>query len=319
MLCTWQRILKTNFTDIKKLATFLDLPTDQIINVKHFPLNIPIRIANKIVKKSLNDPILRQFLPTKYEHKSLPGFVKMPVNEQDFFIENRLLKKYPNRALLLCTNACAMHCRYCFRQHYNNKLHSLTNAIQSISQDLTINEVILSGGDPLSLNNFQLKKLILKLESLHHIKKLRIHTRFPIGIPERIDDDFLSIINQSKLQIWFVIHTNHYLELDNDIFNALKSIQKLGIPILSQSVLLKNINDNFQVLKTLFETLTNNGIIPYYLHQLDKVQGSAHFEVSKSKGILLIKQLSEYLPGYAVPKYVQEIPGQPCKTHIFTS
>ena len=173
---------------------------------------------------------------------------------------------------------------------------------------------MLSGGDPLSLTNERLADLINRLSVIPHVQRLRFHTRFPIGIPERIDDGLLNILAVTRLQVYFVIHCNHANELDADIFEALKKVQRLGIPVLSQTVLLKGVNDQVSILKDLFETLSNNGIIPYYLHQLDRVRGAAHFEVDEAIGRQLIAGLSKLLPGYAIPKYVREIPGEPSKT-----
>jgi KamA family protein len=174
--------------------------------------------------------------------------------------------------------------------------------------------VILSGGDPLSLSNEFLKELLNAIGKIPHIERIRFHTRFPIGIPERIDEEFLNLIGSLNQQVWFVVHINHARELDEDILARLKQLQKLGCSVLSQSVLLQNVNDTVESLKELFETLVNQGIFPYYLHQLDRVQGAAHFEVSEEKGKWLIEELTKQLPGYAIPKYVREIEGEPSKT-----
>ena len=175
-------------------------------------------------------------------------------------------------------------------------------------------EVILSGGDPLSLSNESLGKLFFQLAAIPHVKRIRIHSRFPIGIPERIDEGLLSIFAKHPQQVIFVLHINHVAELDSDILHALRHLQQLGIPLLSQSVLLNGVNDDEMTLRILYSALINAGIIPYYLHLLDRVDGSTHFEVSAARGRQLIQDLRNHLPGYAVPRLVQEIAGQPSKT-----
>lgn len=313
----WKEILRKNFKDIKKLSYFLNLDLDPFVS-HPFPLNLPLRLAEKIEKKNPDDPILRQFLPTKEEEKITSGFLLDPVGDLKAQKETKLLHKYQGRALILTTGACAMHCRFCFRKNYEydteNKLFD--EELEILRKDSSITEVILSGGDPLSLSNQILEGLIDNLSKIPHIQRLRFHTRFPIGIPERIDTAFLNLLEKTRLQVVFVIHCNHPKELDADIFSALKKIQRLGIPILNSAVLLKGVNDSVEVLKDLFNALSDHGILPYYLNQLDKVQGAAHFEVSQQKGLKLMAELSKVLSGYAVPKYVKEIPGQSSKTSI---
>ncbi len=211
-----------------------------------------------------------------------------------------------------------MHCRYCFRQNfdYETTLKTFEKELECIAQDSTLQEVILSGGDPLSLSDQVLKSILVELSAIPHVKRVRFHTRFPVGIPERIDADFLDIFTQIPLQVWFVIHANHPDELDADVLASLKSLQKLGIAVLNQSVLLQGVNDQISILKELSEKLVNHGILPYYLHQLDRVQGTAHFEVAEEHGKALIQALTGQLSGYAVPKYVREIPGESNKTGL---
>lgn len=318
----WKQILRQNFTDFKKLAAFLELSLEQqnnFITRPRFVLNLPMRLAKKIAKGSLEDPILKQFLPSILETVETSSFKSDPVGDQLCRKSSKLLHKYHGRALLVCTGACAMHCRYCFRQHFDyNVTHKLFDEeLQLIAADESINEIILSGGDPLSLDNSMLFNLFQNLAKIPHIQKIRFHTRFPIGIPERIDEEFLNVLKSTRLQVWFVIHSNHANEFDEEIFSALKSIQKLGIPVLNMSVLLKGVNDSVVALKNLCDLLVNHGVFPYYLNQLDKVQGAAHFEVSEAYGKELMFELSTQLPGYALPRYIQEISGKPGKTIIF--
>jgi EF-P beta-lysylation protein EpmB len=320
-MIAWRQIQRQNFTCWKKLAGFLQLDPahfPDILKDSRFPLNLPFRLAQKIRKNTWNDPILLQFLPVEKEKEIVPGFQADPVGDLDARQSSKLLKKYQGRALLTCTSSCAMNCRFCFRQNYDYETQDKTFAqeIELIRQDRTLSEIILSGGDPLSLSNETLSSLIKRLDVIPHLERLRFHTRFPIGIPERIDEKFLSMLEQIRLQVFFVVHTNHPSELDAQVVFALKKIQKLGIPVLNQTVLLRGINDNISTLKALCEKLAGSGILPYYLHQLDRVQGAAHFEVSEEEGRALIAELTELMSGYAVPKYVKEEAGKPSKTGL---
>ncbi len=318
----WRKIQRQNFTDWAKLLDFLELDPatygPRVIEPAKFPLNLPVRLAEKVEKGVWDDPILVQFLPTVEEQKPHALFQLDPVADSSFCKSSKLLHKYEGRALLICTGACAMHCRFCFRQNYDYETEekSFEKELDLIAQDTSLSEILLSGGDPLSLSDSRLQALLSSLSEIPHIKRIRFHTRFPIGIPERIDASFLSLLEKCPTQIFFMIHCNHKRECDTDVLNSLKNIQRLGIPVLSQTVLLKNVNDTLSSLKGLFEILVDNGIIPYYLHQLDRVQGASHFEVPEEKGRLLIQQLAAQLPGYGVPKYVREIPNRPGKSPL---
>jgi L-lysine 2,3-aminomutase len=318
---SWRSILRKNFTRIEDLAEFLELSEEQraqLVSRPDFSLQVPLRLAQKMAKRTLDDPLVKQFLPTRQELTIAPGFVLDPVCDVSFQKSGKLLQKYEGRVLLACTSACAMHCRYCFRQNFPYDPSKLfEEELSQIEQDLSVHEVILSGGDPLSLSDEVLAGLLGKLSVLPHIRRIRFHTRFPIGIPERIDEEFLSLIGSLPQQVYFVIHCNHPRELDCDIFDRLAGLQKIGCIILNQAVLLRGVNDDENVLYQLSEQLANQGIIFYYLHQLDKVQGSAHFEVEEGKGRYLIEALARRLPGYAIPKYVKEVAGQASKTSIF--
>jgi EF-P beta-lysylation protein EpmB len=271
-----------------------------------------------VEKGNWSDPILRQFLPTQEELKADPLFVLDPVADGPSRKGPKLLQKYHGRALLVCTSACAMHCRYCFRQHFDYETQGklFQEEIAAIAGDPSLTEVLLSGGDPLSLSDAQLGHILEELDKIPHVNRIRFHTRFPIGIPERIDSSFLSLLEKSSKQIIFIIHCNHAKEFDEETWASLKKVQRLGIPVFSQSVLLRGVNDSVEVLKELCESLVDKGIIPYYLHQLDRVQGAAHFEVPEEEGKKLMRQLEALLPGYAIPKYVREIPNKPSKSPI---
>ncbi len=315
----WRNILRQNFTDWKALLSFLHLEDQKtVLRNPKFSLNLPTRLASKIEKGNWQDPILRQFLPTVEELQLNPLFVSDPVSDACFQKKPKLLHKYHGRALLLCTSACAMHCRFCFRQNFDYEISDklFEEEIAAIAAEPTLSEIILSGGDPLSLSDGQLRHILTALDAIPHVKRIRFHTRFPIGIPERIDDHFLQLLASCRAQIIFIIHCNHPQELDEDILGRLKKIRLLGIPILSQSVLLHKVNDDFLTLKALFERLVDNGIMPYYLHQLDRVQGATHFEASEEKGRELMEELAKACSGYAIPKYVREVPNQPNKTPI---
>ncbi len=317
----WKRILRTNFTRWEKLAEFLELNSAQkerILIRPDFPLNLPYRLAEKIEKRTLNDPILKQFLPVVDELVDHSGYYLDPVGDQASRTAPKLLHKYHGRALLLPTSACAMHCRYCFRQNfaYETQDKSFEQDLEMIAKDPTLHEIILSGGDPLSLSDDALESLLMALNDMPHIRRIRFHSRFPIGIPERIDEIFLAVLSKVRAQIWFVIHANHPRELDTEVIERLQSLKEVGATLLNQNVLLKDVNDNVQTLFHLYEQLVDAGIFPYYLHQLDRVKGSTHFEVPEEKGRQLIDELSKLLPGYAVPKYVREVAGEPCKSQI---
>lgn len=316
----WRTILRKNFTRLDQLADFLDLSQEQraqLIIRQNFPLQVPLRLAQKMAKKTLDDPLVKQFVSTVNELAVHSQFAMDPVCDADFQKEGKLLHKYQGRVLLLCTSACAMHCRYCFRQNFPyDSSKGFEDELSAIAADHSIQEVILSGGDPLSLSDDTLDSLLKTLGTFPHVKRIRFHTRFPIGIPERIDDSFLNVIGQVPQQIYFVIHCNHPRELDQDIFDRLKALQRLGCVLLNQAVLLKGVNDNAEILQQLAEQLANHGVLFYYLHQLDRVQGSAHFEVDEEKGKALISDIAKQLSGYAVPKYVREIAGEAGKTSL---
>ena len=319
----WRHIQQKNFTSWKQLATYLHWPEEEttliLKKTNHFPLNLPLRLAQKISQNNFKDPILKQFLPSLEELTPHPDFLLDPVQDAYFRkADSKILQKYSGRALLLVSSACAMHCRYCFRKNfpYEVQRKDFFQELALLQQDPSLKEVILSGGDPLSLSNDTLKGLLTSLASIPHLQRIRFHTRFPIGIPERIDSDLLQILSSNAKQIFFVLHVNHSKELDLDIFDSMKKISQLGIPILTHTVLLKDVNDNADTLEDLFNTLVNHSMIPYYLFHLDRVQGSSHFEVSEELGKKLMQELSTRLPGYALPRYAKEEPGKASKTLI---
>ena len=313
----WRKIQRQSFTCLQDLADFLQLKNsdrNQLVS-SPFALLLPPRLARKIKKGTLDDPILRQFVPTHDELLKVEGFVKDPVKEAHL-PKGRLLQKYEGRVLLSTSSACAMNCRYCFRRHFDYPKGNPDYALEmaQIKEDTSLSEVILSGGDPLSLSNEALEQLLLSIDQIPHIKRIRFHSRFVVGIPERIDHSLLNILQQCRSTLYFVLHINHPQELGDDLFKHLDNLKKIGVTLLNQAVLLKGINDDLNTLQTLFLALVDSGILPYYLHQLDPVEGAAHFQVEVNKGKKLVDALHAHLPGYAIPRYVAEIPYKPSKT-----
>lgn len=317
MIQPWRQIQAQNIRRFSSLTEHLGLETDQLAGIEidpKFPINIPRRLVEKMEKGNPHDPLFLQFIPQRLE--SVEGGTKDPVGDLAARRTPRLLHKYKGRALLTVTSACAMHCRYCFRKefpYFNGG--EFSQELEVIKNDSSIQEVILSGGDPLSLSDKNLGQLLRAIDSVDHVKLVRFHTRFPIGIPERITEDFLTLLNLHA-QVWFVVHINHPRELDTDVSASLKKIQRLGIPVLNQSVLMRGVNDTFAVHKELLEKLIRVGIQPYYLHQLDPVTGSGHFNVPTHEGLQLIDELRAALPGYAIPEYVQEVAGDASKRPV---
>jgi EF-P beta-lysylation protein EpmB len=314
----WRQIQRMNITSCSDLAHILQIDENQLLKSSKFAINIPLRLVRKMKKGDLKDPLFLQFAPLKLEEKKSKLFVLDPTGDKEAQKCRRLLHKYHGRALLLSTSACAMNCRYCFRRHFDYSLENedLNDSIEYLKNNPSIKEIILSGGDPLSLSDKNLAALFAALEAIKHIEIIRLHSRFITGIPERVTPELLEIFNSSNKTIIFVQHINHCNELDHEVIKALSQIQALCIPILTQTVLLKGVNDCAKTLEALFWQCIKHGIIPYYLHQLDRTQGTAHFEVCKNQGLEIVKRLREQLPGYAVPKYVQEIAGQTSKTPI---
>jgi EF-P beta-lysylation protein EpmB len=317
---TWKQILKQNFTDVQKLAEYLELTEDQRVklwNRPKFVLNLPRRLAAKIEKGTLDDPILRQFVPLADEQMETAGFVLDPVCDGTFRKEKKVLHKYAKRALLVATSACAMHCRFCFRQNFPYETSPETeSAIAYFRENTDLDEVIFSGGDPLSLPDHTLGHYLSAFNEMSHLKRIRFHTRFPIGIPERIDSSFLALLGNCQKQVYFILHCNHPRELDAEVVHALKQVAKLGIPVLNQCVLLKGVNDDEATQLALSEALVNAGILPYYLHALDPVRGTAHFHVSDERGLELIKHVQQTMSGYGVPRFVREESGKSSKTYL---
>jgi EF-P beta-lysylation protein EpmB len=287
-----------------------------------FPLIIPEFLSKSIDFNNENDPILKQVLPQKFELESKKNYADDPVGDLNASPVKGVIHKYHGRILLIASGICAVNCRYCFRRNFNYAQNYASgnnwkNAIDYIKNNCDINEVILSGGDPLMLSTKALKNLTDQLLKIEHIKTFRIHTRIPLVSPSRITKNFLNLLQSLPLKKVMVIHTNHSNELNESLKSVFKSILNTDTLLLNQSVLLKGINDNELILSDLSHKLFNFGVLPYYLNQLDKAKGTHHYRVSNSQAKSIHKKLLENLPGYLVPKLVEEISGKLNKSPLF--
>ena len=319
---SWQCDLRHAIRDAQELCRRLELPGDLADNAaggaEQFPVFVPPAYLSRIRTGDPNDPLLRQVLPRSEEMARVAGFTKDPVGDHQATLRPGVLQKYAGRALLVTTGACAIHCRYCFRRHfpYEQVPHSdaaWDAALSSIAADLSIHEVILSGGDPLMLVDGRLADLANKIAAIGYVRRLRVHTRLPIMIPRRVTDELVAWLSGTRLTPVMVIHANHARELDDQVADALSKLRKAGVVLLNQAVLLRGVNDSSEAQAELSERLIDVGVVPYYLHQLDRVAGAAHFEVPIDEGKHIMEELRARLPGYMVPKYVQEIPGEASK------
>jgi L-lysine 2,3-aminomutase len=317
--------MRSAVRDPRELCRLLDLPReladDAARAAADFPLFVPRGYLARIRPGDPADPLLRQVLPIGAEQLPVPGYGSDPLCEAAAEDAPGLLQKYSGRALLITTGACAIHCRYCFRRHYPyaeapKSLAAWEPALVEIAADSSLHEVLLSGGDPLVLSDDFLARLAKRLAAIRHVRRLRVHTRLPIVIPQRVCDALLAWLTGTRLAPIVVVHANHPAELDDDVARAVARIVEAGVPVLNQAVLLRGVNDSADVLAELCERLVDLRVIPYYLHQLDPVAGAAHFDVPEAEGRRLVEALRARLPGYAVPRYVREVPGQANKIPI---
>jgi EF-P beta-lysylation protein EpmB len=323
-LPTWQKELANAVKNPQQLLKILEIEqqNDLISQFakQQFPMLVPLPFVKKMQKGNINDPLLKQVLPIIDEERIVEGFTFDPLVEQNNN-QKGLLHKYKSRVLIILKTGCAVNCRYCFRRHFpyadnsvnKNQLNEIINYIQ---QHPDVNEVILSGGDPLMSKDKQLFELIDLLETLPQLTRLRFHTRLPVVIPSRITPMLVSRLQQSRFNIVLVLHINHAQEIDADFAAAMKLCHQAGIQLLNQAVLLKGVNDNIESLVALSEALFSVNILPYYLFLLDKVQGAAHFDINEKEAQLLHKQIQAELPGYLVPRLSREVAGQQSKTLI---
>lgn len=321
----WQRELAQAYTDPYELGAFLQLPHDWISQHaparQLFPMRVPRPFAELMQAGNTTDPLFRQVWPLAAEFEAHPGYIADPLGEKDAQAQTGLLHKYQSRVLVLVRGGCAVNCRYCFRRHFpyaDHKVGSreLQSIVDYIALHADINEVILSGGDPLMANDSQLVKILDTLETLPQLKRVRIHSRLPVVIPSRLTKQLADRLAHSRLQCILVIHANHAAELSEQLENRLQYWRSNGIHLLNQSVLLQGVNDTSDALVALSERLFDCQVLPYYLHQLDKVAGAAHFAVSDANAHLIMSDLRRLLPGFLVPKLVREIAGEASKTPL---
>ncbi len=319
----WQAALKAAVRDPVELCRRLHLPDRYqrraVRAATRFPVFAPHEYIARMRDGDPHDPLLRQVLPLAEELDRVPGFGTDPVDERAAMLQPGLLQKYAGRALLVSTGACAIHCRYCFRRHFPysdspRSAQAWQPGLARLQQDMEIDEVILSGGDPLTLPDPRLRQLLQPLDKIAHLKRLRVHTRLPIVIPQRVTPELIAVLQGTRLTSLVVVHANHPAEIEGATSRALGRLVDAGIPVLNQSVLLRGVNDQIDTLADLCRRLIDLRVMPYYLHQLDRVAGAAHFEVPVEQGRRLVEQLRQRLPGYAVPRYVQEVAGRPGKT-----
>lgn len=320
---TWQSALKGAIRDPAELCRLLALPesfTQAALRASQgFPIFASREFVARIRPGDPTDPLLRQILPVDAELDAVPGFATDPVGDSAARLLPGLLHKYDRRVLLIVTGACAIHCRYCFRRHYPYEEAprwpaAWQEVLDRLAEDPSIDEVILSGGDPLTVVDSQLAQLADRLAAIPHVRRLRVHTRLPIVIPQRVTSSLLQWLRGTRLTPFVVVHANHAQEIDLEVAAALARLRDAGITLLNQTVLLRGVNDSVEALEDLSLRLVDLGVLPYYLHQLDRVAGAAHFEVSIARGRELVQALRDRLPGYAVPRYVIEQAGEPAKS-----
>ena len=315
----WQEALRTAYRDPHALLTDLGVAGGEfeLALKSDFPFRVTRAFASRMRHGDRHDPLLRQVLPLAVESNEVAGYSADPLAETTRYGQGALIQKYAGRALLLVTGACAIHCRYCFRREfpYADSVGSaaLTAAVATLAADPSISEVILSGGDPLVLDDDALGSLIASLAALPHVQRLRIHSRLPIVLPARITPQLLALLHGTRLQSVLVVHANHAQEIDDEVRAALARLRRAGVSLLNQTVLLRGVNDEAATLATLSETLFAAGIQPYYVHVLDKVRGTAHFDTNDARALAIERELRARLPGYLLPRFVREMPGATAK------
>jgi EF-P beta-lysylation protein EpmB len=321
----WQVALADAITDPRELLALLDLdPTlapPALLAAGSFALRVPRGYVARMRRGDPADPLLLQVLPRAGEMLEAPGFSADPLHEAAAQAAPGLLRKYPGRALLVTTAACGVHCRYCFRREFpyaRTGAGRWRQALAALAADSSIEEVVLSGGDPLALTDARLAELSACLAAIAHVRRLRIHTRQPIVLPERVDGGLQRWLAGLRSPPVIVLHANHANEIDVTVMRACERLRACGAVLLNQSVLLRDINDTPAALAALAHRLADCGVLPYYLHLLDRVRGTSHFEVEQQRAVHIVRALSAMLPGYLVPRLVREIPGETAKHQIAT-
>lgn len=319
----WQRELAAAVRDPQELLRLLDLEETAPSPSLPFRLLVPHSYIARMQKGDWHDPLLRQVLPLDEELQPAAGFNHDPVGDRQAEVADGVLHKYHGRVLLVTTGACAIHCRYCFRRHFpygasNPGKQAWRDALHYIRSHTDVHEVILSGGDPLTLSDERLASLLQPLGEMAHVTRIRFHSRLPVVLPARVDDAFIQLLKQTPQQTVMVIHSNHAQELAAaDVSQALARLHDAGVTLLNQAVLLRGVNDSVQAQAELGESLFAHRVMPYYLHLLDRVAGAAHFEVPEQEAIRLLENLRARLPGFLAPKLVREIAGERAKTPVF--
>ena len=323
---SWQRQLRDSITDGTELLRLLKLSPEQVdpstAAAVDFPLRVPHSFVRRMQPGNPRDPLLLQVLASGRELLDQPGYLRDPLQESGAANPRPgIVHKYRGRVLLIASGSCAVNCRYCFRRHFpyaenRNSRNVWREALEYVAEDSSIAEVILSGGDPLVLTDALLRDLVTQIAAIPHVQRLRIHTRTPIVLPARVTDDLLDAVSHPELQTVAVVHCNHANEIDEDVCAALDRVRQRGITLLNQAVLLRGVNDSAPALTGLSESLFAAGVLPYYLHLLDRVQGAAHFEVSDERARQLLGEITNRLPGYLVPKLVREQPGALAKQSL---
>ncbi|HLW74536.1 MAG TPA: EF-P beta-lysylation protein EpmB [Gammaproteobacteria bacterium] len=325
MTTRWQTEMAEAVREPGELLSLLELDARWLEPARRaaavFPLRVPRPFLARIRKGDPKDPLLRQILPLEEELRDVPGYGRDPVGDLPSRGARGLLHKYQGRVLLITTGACGVHCRYCFRRHFpyaeeSARTEDWREALDYLRADSSVNEVILSGGDPLTLSDARLSALARALEEIPHIKRLRIHTRQPVVLPSRVDDALLDWLSACTLQKVVVLHVNHAREMDSAVREACARLKSTGALLLNQSVLLRHVNDSAATLAELSEALSAAQVLPYYLNLLDPVAGAAHFDVPEAEALKIVEELRARLPGYLVPRLVREVPGAPSKIPI---
>lgn len=321
---SWQAQLASGFKNPHELFTFLNLSSENFSEKAHqvFKTRVPQVFAEKIKKEDIHDPLLKQVLPVLDEMLEIDGFTKDPLQEIAANPLHGLLHKYSSRVLLTLTAGCAINCRYCFRRHFDYKSNTpgrsgLPAMLDYIRTHPEIKEVILSGGEPLLLQDDHLEEIIEQIARINTVEILRIHSRMPIVLPARITDELITMLQKTRLETVCVVHCNHPNELDDTIEERMKALRNAGTHVLNQSVLLKGVNDHVETLCQLSYRLLKSGILPYYLHLLDKVQGTAHFDVEEEKALAIHNAMRKKLPGYLLPRLVREVAGEENKIPVY--
>ena len=324
----WQRQMAEAIRDPAELLAVLDLDPALLpaarAAAQQFELRVPRAFVSRMTRGEPDDPLLRQVLPLNEELDVVPGYGPDPVGDLAAIAAPGVLHKYHGRVLAIATGACAVHCRYCFRRAFPYPDAQASNdrwqpLLDYVGGHPNVQELILSGGDPLSLSDRRLTALLQGAQSIPHLRTIRLHTRLPVVVPARLTDALVAMLRETRLHCVMVLHCNHPRELDAELAAGLGQLRAAGVTLLNQSVLLRGVNDHADILRELSEALFDAGVLPYYLHMLDPVQGAAHFDVPAAEAASLLRQLSATLPGYLVPRLVREIAGADAKTALITA